>query len=146
MIFIHILILWPNACQLFRNFMWNVNHHNTFGLGWTAVNEVHKRIVVLVDDIFFSFLRCIYDIVRLMLNSRFLPIFWWKDFVMLFLHNDFHIRVRWRIPKLILHNIIYVVPRISIMNKGLLIFQIFYMQCNLSLVILFGINIYWWST
>ena len=42
-----------------------------------------------------------------------------------FYHNSFYIRVRQRIQKFILHQILYFYPRINFMNKGMFIFRKF---------------------
>ena len=51
------LILLIKGCQLLRNYMCNVNHHNPFGSGLAAVNEVCNHILYILDDIYISFTK-----------------------------------------------------------------------------------------
>ena len=60
----HILVLWINGCQLFRNFMSNATDNKSFGLELTDINEVQKRIDYILDDIYIFFYRWLYDIVN----------------------------------------------------------------------------------
>ena len=50
-----ILSLWINGCQLFKNFMRDATHNNSFGLGSAYTNEVRKHIYYSLDDIFVFF-------------------------------------------------------------------------------------------
>ena len=62
-IYTHILVLWIKGCQLFINCMSNVTNNKSFGLGLTAINEVHKRIYCMLDGIFVFFYQWFYYIV-----------------------------------------------------------------------------------
>ena len=44
-------------------------------------------------------------------------------FLRIFLHDKFHVRVRQRKPKLILHTILYIWPHINFRNKGMSFFR-----------------------
>ena len=46
-----ILILWIKGCQFFRNHMCDATNHKSYGSGLTAVTEVHKRIVYILNNI-----------------------------------------------------------------------------------------------
>ena len=61
----HVSILWVKGCQLFRNFLWYVIHHKTFGLVLKVFNEEHKHITFIIDDIYILFYHCFYDILCL---------------------------------------------------------------------------------
>ena len=52
LIFTHILVLAIEGCQFFRNCMCDATHISSFGSGRTAINELHKCIYYIVDDIF----------------------------------------------------------------------------------------------
>ena len=62
-IYIPVLVLWIMGCPFFRNCIWDVTHNKSFGLGWTAINEVRKRIVYMTYDIIVFFLLWMYNVV-----------------------------------------------------------------------------------
>ena len=62
LIYIHILILWIKVCQFFRNCVCNATHNDSFGLWLTAINEVHRRVYYIIDDIFVFFYRSLSDL------------------------------------------------------------------------------------
>ena len=48
----HVLVLRVKGCQYFGNFMCGSTHHKSQGLGLTAANEVHRRIVYILENIY----------------------------------------------------------------------------------------------
>ena len=56
------------------------------------------------------------------------------------LHDTFHVGVRQRIQKLILHQIRDLYPHICFINNGLQIYRKLYVQCDSLKVIFFSIN------
>ena len=141
----HILFLWTKGCQFFRNFMCDLTHQNSFGLGWTAVNEFRGRILYILDNIMIFLYRCIYDIMCFVLSFWFLPGFWWRNFIVIFLHDALHARIRRIIQKSVLHKILDIYPSNNFMNKGLSIFQKPHVRCYSSKFIWFGMNSFEWS-
>ena len=83
-IYTHIFILWIKGGQSFRNFMCNATYQNSFGLGWTSINEVHSHILYILEYIFVFLHQCIYNILCWMLIFCFSTSFWWKGFVWIF--------------------------------------------------------------
>ena len=58
-----VLSLWIKSSQLFRNCMRDATDRNSFGLGLTAINKVHKYIYIVYinyDIIYFFYLRFYY--------------------------------------------------------------------------------------
>ena len=94
----HILFLCIKGWKFFRNQMYHVKHHKSYGSGLTAVIEVLKRkVYVLVHIIIFS-LQWVYDILCMMFASkswkistlRKIPLSWkflYHEFLQGFLHN-----------------------------------------------------------
>ena len=78
----HVLIL-RKKWVIFREFMDNVTHLNSFGLVWTAINEALLSIVSILDDIHVR-----YTVV--MLGFGLLQGFWWKGYVGFF-NDSFHV-------------------------------------------------------
>ena len=62
-IYTHILVLWIKGCQLFINCKCDATHNKSFGLVFSAINELRKRIVNMTYDIIFYFYRWLYNIV-----------------------------------------------------------------------------------
>ena len=121
--------LWIKGCQLFRKFICDVNHHNTFRSGLTYVNELHRHIFIILDNIIVLFFKRLFDILCLMLSfgpHQFLM----KVFPCNFFHNPFNVGIRLTIPKLKFHKILDVYPNINFMNKCLSIFQKTHVQCD----------------
>ena len=52
----HVLILWIKGYQLFRNYMWDMNHHNPFGSVLISFNKVIRIIVFKLYNIIFSYI------------------------------------------------------------------------------------------
>ena len=56
-IYMHVLVLWTNGCQFFRNCMSDATYNKSFDSILTAINEVRKRIDYTLDNIFVFFYR-----------------------------------------------------------------------------------------
>ena len=136
----HVLILQIKVCPFFRNFMCNATHHKSFGLIWTAFNEVRSRIVFIPDNIYLFFYQFLYGILCLVLIFWFLPSFLLKGLVLIFWHDAFHIGFRQRTPKLILHTTLDVYQWNNFIDKGLSIFQKLHVRYGSSYFIWFGMN------
>ena len=54
--------------QLFRNFVCDIMHNNSFGLWLTDVNEINEHIVFILDKIITSFYQWFYDILCAILS------------------------------------------------------------------------------
>ena len=76
-----------------------MNHHKLFGSGLTAVNEVRRRAVFFLEDIVVFFYLLMVRVnnvfgVKFLVPVRFLM----NIFCSKFLHDEFHVKVRQRIP------------------------------------------------
>ena len=117
-------LIYSYVINLFRNYMWDFNHHKQFILGLLAVNEFCICIVLILGNITILLIPLIiwytvFDVKLLFTSMVFTKVFCCGSI----LHYVFHVGVSKIRPKLILHRILDVYKCIHIINKGLSIVQ-----------------------
>ena len=67
----HILSVLIKGSQFFINYICDATHHKKFGLVLTALNELHRHMVFILDDIIVFLCRLLYDLLCVMFSFQF---------------------------------------------------------------------------